>query len=267
MANVDDNKLVTSNDLVITQKEEITWTSDLLQQLADKIEEIGNVPMAVVVEEEEVVVTYPKMVIIQAISQVLGQMGLSKSGWSNYELFEESVDWIIPHQKGKKHQRPWTYFLAKDQKTNVQDFWVMQTFVNTEGNFEYEDETYNKFEVFTSQQFDKYLHKYCDETLKDEVQYWIFSKNLEGYKKLNESHLMERDTRLIQQMFGKVDYENLIVFRFKKKVPKTATKTITKIEKPLNGKNGKPLNGKPLNNGKKPPIIDESDESNGSKSE
>lgn len=205
MTEVDDNKLVTLEDL--EEKIVTEWDNeDKVSYAKENMEKLKKMKFN----------NFSETVLNMALHEVLSNAG----GWTNYDGFNRHVNSIV-----HGHQVPFS-MLTIDKVTGVRDFWLVRSVVNVVKYPEYivggengeVEKRYNKKTVLMSKQFLDYLRKYCKEVLKDQVQFWIFSHDLGGQQHLDMNKFSASDKVLLANR-GDNNPNDILMFQFKKKVP------------------------------------------------
>jgi len=206
---IDDNKLVRSEDLVSEPEEKVPknlWSDpDRLKTLKAEMQALSNVRF---VKEK-----YPETVLMKAMAEVLTSVG---GGWYDYSQFSNTIRRILT---GPSHTVPFAV-KTRNQRTGAMDFWLIRAFINVKMSPTYtvEFKDYNKREILMSKQFCEYLRQYCREQLKDEVQFWAFTGTYKGKQQLDMSRLHPSDINALESI-GETNPDNLVMFQFKKKTP------------------------------------------------
>jgi hypothetical protein len=209
----DDNKLVTSSDLVsepeVEQEEKPAsslWSDpDRLKQLATEMQALTKVR---IVREK-----YSEAVLLKAMAEVLTSVG-----WYDYTQFTNTIRRILT---GPRNSVPFSV-KTRNQRTGKMDFWLIRAFINVDTpenkNYSVDGKDYNKRDVLMSKQFCDFLRDYCRTQLKDEVQFWAFTGTYKGKQQLDMSKLAPSDISALESI-GETNPDHLVMFQFKKKTP------------------------------------------------
>jgi hypothetical protein len=196
----DDNKLVTIKDLADPEVKTLWSDETILEQLKQEMDKLSKVRNSHN--------TVPQEIIVRALAEVLTELG-----WSDYATFLNSVNKVLNNPRNIPFS-----VRTKDIKTGKNDFWLMRIFINN-GVYVDENRTYSKQNVLLSRQFAKYLRDFCKTELRDEVQFWTFAGKYNNNQHLDLSKLKPFELKLLQEIKGDIDANNLIMFQFKKKTP------------------------------------------------
>lgn len=155
---------------------------------------------------------YPESVLIQALDDVI------PNEWRTFEGFGQYTNRLIYSKKSER--MPFTLKI-KDKFTNKWNFWIVKSFVNVNNKFYQvvtEDESslsFSKKNVLMSKQFSDFVRTYCKDTLRDQVQVWIFTGSYVGRQHLDISKVNSDDLELLDT----TEPNDLVMVNFKRKVP------------------------------------------------
>jgi hypothetical protein len=209
---VDDNKLVTRDDIKHTETKTTTTTTalwsdpDRLSKLQKEMQSLSKI--RITTEK------FPEDVLLKAMADVLSEVG-----WYNYAEFNRSVNLILT---GKSGSVPFST-KTRDLRTGKMDFWLVRVFLYVdEKSYEFEGKMYSKLEVLMSQQFCMYLRGFCKTQLKDEAQFWSFTGSYVGKQHLDVTRFSQSYMTILTKQFGEVvNPDNLVMIQWKKKTPET----------------------------------------------
>jgi hypothetical protein len=152
--------------------------------------------------------TYPEDVKLTALAEVIPNY------FNGYDSFKDAIHTLIVT---KRNEMPKFVTKTKDKQTGRYDFWIIRNYVSKSGEYVAEDgTTYSKKELLESDEFREFLFSFCKHVLKSEVFVCIYSSTLTGKQHLDTAKILEEDKAELQRIHKSPNYEDFILFQFRK---------------------------------------------------